>query len=170
MLSFALVVAGSYDGQRFIQASNYDRHLYLELRPISDKFEIEALRVNGLNRDRLILEGRDPRVAMTLASQWVAEQSQPGQPVLVAYPLSFDWSWLYWYFVQFSEQGSPFEHSKCYDLKTAYAVKAKVPINQAGRSRIPAHLRGTHQHTHNALDDAIEQAQLFANIFTWEKS
>lgn len=170
MLSFALVHAGSFDGQQFVRPSNYDRRLYIELRPISDKFESEALRVNGLDRNRLMHEGQDPRAAMTLASEWVAEQSQAGQPVLVAYPLSFDWSWLYWYFVQFSQKGSPFEHSKCFDLKTAYAVKAGIPISQAGRSRIPAELRATHKHTHNALDDAIEQAELFANIFTWEKS
>lgn len=169
MLSFALVVAGSFDGHRFIRPTGYNQSLYLELRPISNRFEIEALRVNGLNRERLLIEGRDPQVAMTIASQWVVEQSRPGHPVLVAYPLSFDWSWLYWYFVKYSKFGSPFAHSRCFDLKTAYAVKAGVQISQAGRSRIPDQLRGTQQHTHNALDDAIEQAQLFANIFTWEK-
>jgi len=44
--------------------------------------------------------------------------------VLVAYPLSFDWTWLYWYFVSFSADGSPFNHSGCFDIKTAFAVKA----------------------------------------------
>ena len=34
---------------------------------------------------------------MTEASVWVKEMSKPGRAVLVAYPLSFDWSWLYWY-------------------------------------------------------------------------
>jgi len=169
MLSFALVHAGSYDGQRFVRPSNYKEHLYVELRPISDKFEHEALRVNGLDRDRLIAEGQDPRAAMTSASEWIAQHSQTGNPVLVAYPLSFDWTWLYWYFVQFSDKGSPFEHSKCFDLKTAYAVKAGVPICQAGRSHIPESLRGTHRHTHHAFDDAVEQAELFANVFEWIK-
>lgn len=169
MLSFALVPAGRFDGQRFLRPSSYDQHFYAELQPISDRFEPEALQVNGLDRDRLLVEGKDPRVVMSQASQWIADQSKGGQPVLVAYPLSFDWSWLYWYFVQFSNTGSPFEHSKCFDLKTAYAVKAGVPIGEAGRSRIPAALRGMRKHTHHALDDAVEQAELFANIFTWEK-
>jgi hypothetical protein len=29
-------------------------------------------------------------------------------------------------------------------------------------------LRSLHGHTHHALDDAIEQAEIFANIFEWE--
>jgi hypothetical protein len=169
MLSFALVVAGTYDGRTFKRPKAYDDSFYVELRPISEKYESEALRVNGLDRNRLVSEGQDPRVAMTAASTWIADHSRGGRPVLVAYPLSFDWTWLYWYLVQFSETGSPFEHSRCFDLKTAYAVKSGVPICRAGRSRIPANLRGTHRHTHHALDDAIEQAELFANIFEWGK-
>jgi Exonuclease len=169
MLSFALVVAGRYDGERFVRPTNYEQHFYVELRPISDRFDTEALRVNGLNRERLTTEGQDARVAMTAASEWIRQHSLGGRPVLVAYPLSFDWSWLYWYFVQYSSNGSPFEHSRCFDLKTAYSVKSGVPICQAGRSRVPEHLRSAHLHTHHALDDAIEQAEMFANIFVWAK-
>jgi hypothetical protein len=167
MLSFALVVAGKFDGARFSRPSTYDQHFYAELRPISDRFNAEALRVNGLDRERLRRDGQDPKVAMTAASTWIASQTMGGRPVLVAYPLSFDWTWLYWYFVQYSEHGSPFDHSRCFDLKTAFAVKAKLPIASAGRSKVPAHLRGAHRHTHHALDDAIEQAELFANVFEW---
>jgi hypothetical protein len=169
MLSFALVTAGTFDGSRFVRPNNYSEYYYAELRPISDQFEHEALAVNGLDRDRLQSEGQQPRVAMTGASRWIAQQSNGKRPVLVAYPLSFDWTWLYWYFVNFSEEGSPFGHSRCYDLKTSFAVKAELPICLSGRSRIPANLRGTHKHTHHALDDAIEQAELFANIFNWGK-
>ena len=167
MLSFALVVAGRFDGTRFRRPSAYNEHFYTELRPISDQFDAEALRVNGLDREKLRLNGQDPKAAMTAAGEWIASHSAGGRPVLVAYPLSFDWTWLYWYFVQFSEHGSPFDHSRCFDLKTAFAVKAKLPIASAGRSKVPANLRGTHRHTHHALDDAIEQAELFANIFEW---
>lgn len=170
MLSFALVAAGSFDGVRFTRPTSYDRSFYSELRPISDRFEAEALAVNGLDRDRLIVDGADPREVMTAANRWIEEQAQGRRPVLVAYPLSFDWTWLYWYFVKFAVGGSPFDHSRCYDLKTAFAVKANIPICRAGRSKIPAHLRGTHPHTHHALDDAIEQAELFANIFEWGRA
>src|SRR5688572_26139315 len=68
MLSFALVTAGTYDGSRFVRPANYEAHFYSELRPISDRFEAEALRVNGLDRTRLLSEGSDPHEAMTRAS------------------------------------------------------------------------------------------------------
>jgi 3'-5' exoribonuclease Rv2179c-like domain len=105
---------------------------------------------------------------MSEASLWVRENSKSGRAVLVAYPLSFDWSWLYWYFTQFSSDGSPFGYSRCFDIKTAIAVKARLPIGKAGRARLPEFLRSPRAHSHNALDDAVEQAEIFANIFEWE--
>jgi hypothetical protein len=134
MLSFAFVYAGSFEGRRFERPHNYEQVLYKELKPISELFQEEALRVNGLDRFRLCREGENPASAMTEASRWVRMIAGKANPVLVAYPLSFDWSWLYWYFIQYSEEGSPFDYSRCFDIKTAIAVKASVPISEAGRS------------------------------------
>jgi len=168
ILSFALVYAGAFDGTRFVRPDQYQKIFYQELRPISDSFEPEALRVNGLDRNKLCKDGVAPERAMTEACQWVKQISGIGRPVLVAYPLSFDWSWLYWYFIRFSAEGSPFDYSRCFDLKTAVAVKARIPISEAGRSRLQPSLRGNRIHTHNAADDAIEQAEIFANVFEWK--
>lgn len=168
ILSIALVYAGSFDGVTFHRPANYDLTFYRELKPISQKFDPEALRVNGLNRDALVFTGERPDHVMTEAFRWVNEIASSGRAVLAAYPLSFDWAWLYWYFTQFSVEGSPFDHSRCYDMKTAYAVKACIPISQAGRSNLLPSLRPMRQHTHHALDDAIEQAEIFANIFEWD--
>jgi hypothetical protein len=88
--------------------------------------------------------------------------------VLIAYPLSFDWSWLYWYFTKFSDLGSPFSHSSCFDVKTAFSLKSGLPISASGRSKLFNHLRPQRIHSHHALEDAIEQAEIFANIFEWE--
>jgi len=168
MLSFALVYAGRFDGVLFQRPSSFDETLYKELKPISDQFEPEALRVNGMDRDRLCREGGSPEVVMTEASRWVRGVAGEGRPVLVAYPLSFDWTWLYWYFIRYSSEGSPFSHSRCFDLKTAFAVKAEIPIAQAGRNQLLPKLRSIQRHTHHALDDAKEQAEIFANIFEWK--
>lgn len=168
VLSFALVYAGSFDGKAFERPAKYDQIFYRELAPISDSYEPEALRVNGLDRNRLIREGVTPKNAMEEAFDWVTKLAGSAKPVLVAYPLSFDWTWLYWYFIKFCEFGSPFEYSRCFDIKTAVAVKARIPISDAGRSRIHPSLRSKHQHSHHAVDDAIEQADIFANIFEWE--
>lgn len=167
ILSFAIVCAGSFDGLQFRRPENYDRVFYRELKPISNSFQQEALDVNGLDRNRLCIEGMAPELAMTEAFNWINENANGAKPVLVAYPLSFDWTWLYWYFIQFCKTGSPFDYSRCFDIKTALAVKAGIPISAAGRSRLDSSLSSKRQHTHHAVDDAIEQAEIFANIFEW---
>ena len=102
ILSFALVFAGVFDGGDFLRPEQYSETFYRELKPISENFEPEALRVNGLDRARQCIQGEDSRPAMTAASRWVSQIAGHGKPVLVAYPLSFDWAWLYWYFIRFS--------------------------------------------------------------------
>jgi hypothetical protein len=168
MLSFALVYAGRFDGDEYDRPKQFDQRFYRELRPISDDYQEEALRVNGLDRRRLLVEGSSPKVAMSEASQWICEIAGSGRPILVAYPLSFDWTWLYWYFIRYSTDGSPFNHSGCFDIKTAYSVKAGVPVADSGRSRIEKRLLPHDAHTHHALEDAVEQAKIFANLFEWD--
>src|SRR5437660_11706377 len=70
MLSFALVYAGSFDGDRFERPKGYERYFYKELQPISDQFQEEALKVNGLDRNRLLREGNPPELVMAEAFQW----------------------------------------------------------------------------------------------------
>lgn len=168
MLSFALVYAGAFDGETFYLPPSYEDRFYIELKPISDEFDAEALRINGLDREALARSGIDPRTAMSTAAEWVRQIAAGGEPVFVAYPLSFDWSWLYWYFVRFSDSGSPFGYSRCFDVKTAVAIKLGRRIGDAGRNRVPGQLKPQSVHTHHALDDAIEQAEIFANLFIME--
>ncbi|TJV43518.1 MAG: exonuclease [Mesorhizobium sp.] len=168
MLSFAIVYAGKYDGRRFERPASYDNVFYRELSPISEDFQDEALMVNGLDREKLVLDGVNPITAMSDAFRWIKTISGEAYPVLVAYPLSFDWNWLYWYFMKFAKNGSPFDYSRCFDIKTAFAVKSAIPIAEAGRSHLPTNLASTKKHTHHAIDDAIEQAEIFANVFEWE--
>lgn len=166
MLSFGLVVAGSFDGTTFAPADlDAPETFYRELRPISDAFDPQALAVSGLDRDRLRVEGTDPAVAMDDAHDWVRTVAGDRRPVLVAYPLSYDWLWLYWYFVRFAADGSPFGYSQCLDVKTLLATTLGVTTDRATKASLPADLRPDRPHTHHAVDDAIEQAELFARVF-----
>ncbi len=168
MLSFAFVSAGTFDGRTFERPTKDDDAFYVRLRPISDQFDPEALAVNGLDREALLVDGMDPGQAMSEAATWIADRSCGQKPVLVAYPLSFDWLWLYWYFMRFLGE-SPFRHSHCFDIKTAVAVKCEIPVARAGRKSLPDHLQSRHPHTHHAIDDALAQAEIFANVFEYRR-
>ena len=43
-----------------------------------------------------------------------------------------------------------------------------MPIGAAVKSRMPRHLLSGRPHTHHALDDAMEQAELLANLMRWD--
>ncbi|MEW2624728.1 exonuclease [Streptomyces sp. NPDC048106] len=172
MSSFGLAVAGVHDGTAFQTLDPVDRTFYAELKPISDAYDPEALAVSGLDRDRLAREGQEPTLAMDAVAAWLATVSDElaAAPVFLAYPLGYDWMWMYWYFMQFAADGSPFGHSRCLDLKTFYAAKSASPIIESTKRSMPRHLLSSRPHTHNALDDAIEQAELFQNMMRWNQA
>jgi hypothetical protein len=167
LLSFGMVIVGRFDGRTLERASGSEASFYRELRPISDEFQAEALEVNGLDRERLVVHGADPTVAMREAYDWVCDAAGQDRPILVAYPVAFDWSFLYWYFEHFCDRGSPFGHSSCLDIRTLYQAMAGTVFDLSSKQHMPPELMPTQPHTHNALDDAREQGELFANVLEW---
>jgi hypothetical protein len=166
LLSLGAAVAGRQDADGFTAADPARQTFYRELRPISDEFVPEALAVSGLDRERLAGEGLQPALAMAQFSRWVREVSGDAQPVMCGYPASYDWMFLYWYLIRFTGE-SPFGHSGCLDMKTLYAAKAGLPLRAVAKRTMPADLLPDRPHTHHALDDAVEQAELFANLMRW---
>lgn len=169
MLSMAFVIVGSYDGTVFRKRELGVESFYCELKPISPNFQEDAMSVNGLDRDALIEDGREPADAMNQAASWIDHKSPGYNPIFVGYPAMFDWMWLFWYFDRFATRGSPFGFSGCMDIKTLLASRTRVPLGSARRSLLPSSLRSAYPHTHNALDDAIAQGDLFARLMTWEQ-
>ncbi|MEU8779402.1 3'-5' exoribonuclease [Streptomyces sp. NPDC048606] len=167
MISFGACVAGRQDGGTYTPADPERHTFYRELRPIGERWVDAALAVSGLDRDRLLREGAEPAAAMAEFRAWVREVSAGAQPVMCGYPASFDWTFLYWYLIEFGDD-SPFGHSGCLDMKTLYATKARVPLRAAVKGRMPRALLSRRPHTHHALDDAIEQAELMSNLMLWE--
>jgi hypothetical protein len=159
MLAFGLAVAATFDGEAFTSHAPSRQTLYRELKPIAARFEPAAL----------ARDGAEPEAAMRDAVDWVAaqvERAGGARPVLVGYPVEFDWMFLHWYFVRFVGE-SPFGFSGALDIKTMYHQKAHVTMDDAGRNDLPAELQASHPHTHNALDDAIEQAEIFNRLWQW---
>ena len=140
-----------------------ERSFYVELRPISDRYVADALAVSGLDRDRLIEEGSAPESAMTAFLAWIDEAA--GKPVFVSFS-SWDWIFVYYYLLRFGGR-SPFGHSSL-DLKSFYMGAYGSSWAETGKRHIarnqPQLLEGVGPHTHNALDDAREQAELFRRM------
>jgi hypothetical protein len=166
MLSFGFAVAATFDGTSFAPRDPADATFYRELRPIADDWLPEAVDASRLDRDALVRDGADPALAMAQAAEWVASVVDDARPVAVGYPLVFDWMFLHWYFVAFTGQ-SPFGFSGGLDIKTMYQQRAQVTLDAAGRADLPSALRASRPHTHNARDDAVEQAEIFNKVFVW---
>lgn len=167
MLAIGLCVAGRFDGETYERREPSEETLYLELAPISESFEEQALSVSNLDRAELIDAGTDPGEAMTRTAEWIAAVSGQDRAVICAYPAAFDWLFVYWYLQSFAES-NPIGFSSCLDMKTLYAAKAKVPFEEAGLNDLPAELTSSRPHTHNALDDALQQAEIFSKLFIWK--
>jgi DNA polymerase III epsilon subunit-like protein len=166
MLSFALVAVATFDGEHFVRFESHEAARYWELQPISEHFEPEALSINGLDRERLRREGTPPADAMQAADRWVRRVASGRRAVLVAYPAAFDWSFIHWYFSSYLGR-SPFGHGSCIDIRSLYIGAAGSTYDESSKDCLPSELRPRTQHTHNALDDAVEQGELFSNIFEW---
>ncbi len=165
--SIGAAVAGRFDGATFTRADPEAQTFYAELQPVSDEFDAEAAAVSGLDRERLKAEGETPEAATARFAAWVREVAgDDGRPVFVAYPAAFDWTWVSIYLNRFAGE-NPFGFSGVLDMKTIYATKAGVRIGKAVKRAMPKELLSRRPHTHNARDDAMEQADLFANLFEW---
>lgn len=138
---------------------------YRELRPINDQFVSEALQVSGLSMERLTIEGRAPFEVMTDFRAWVTRSAGRGRPIFVGFNASFDWAFVNWYFHVFLEE-NPFGIGGI-DIK-AYAMGRLGSSWQAtSSSRLPLDIRAPRALSHNALDDAIVQGDVFSKLLAW---
>ena len=111
-----------------------------------------------------------PEVAMNDFVKWVhTVVKNHSAPVFVGYPAGFDFTFVFWYLQKFTG-GSPFSWSAL-DMKTFAMALTGLPLKQAIKPRLPSEwLPENLPHTHIAIDDAREQAQIFrAMLLEWRK-
>jgi len=103
---------------------------------------------------------RSPATAMAEYVQWLG--GLPGRPVFVAYPAGFDFTFIYWYLHRFTG-GSPFSHSAL-DVKSFAMAVLGIGYRDVTKRSMPRRWFSERRHTHVALDDAIEQGEMFIRI------
>lgn len=102
----------------------------------------------------------EPAVAMKRYVQWVKQL--PGSPVFVAYPAGFDFLFMYWYMMKFAGE-SPFSFSAL-DMKTYAMAILGCRYRESTKRRFPRRWFSNKKHSHVALDDAIEQGEMFCKM------
>lgn len=103
---------------------------------------------------------RAPSNAMTEYVVWL--KGLPARPVFVGYPAGFDFLFVYWYLMRFVGE-SPFSFSAL-DIKTYAMAVLGTEFRETTKKNMPRRWFGKKRHTHRALDDAIEQGELFIAI------
>jgi DNA polymerase III epsilon subunit-like protein len=130
-----------------------DTIFYGRLRPISEEWVPSALAISGFSREET-LAFDDPAEVMNSLRAWV-EAIDRGPCAFIADNAGFDWGFVNWYFHHFCG-ANPFGHNS-EDLGTLYKGIAK------DMSATFEHLRVT-QHSHNALEDAIGNAEALLHM------
>jgi DNA polymerase III epsilon subunit-like protein len=136
---------------------------YVELQPLSEQFVPSALAVCHLSLQDLARTGTPPAQAMSQFEAWLGKQVPRNlKPVFVAFNAVFDWMFVNDYFHRFLGR-NPFGHSAL-DIKALYMGVTGAAWNKTGMRHLSAHYQLDLTLTHNALQDALDQADLFRRL------
>lgn len=128
-----------------------NKTFYAKLKPISDKWIPDALKVSGFTRKET-LKFDDPKLVMESFSMWLNSftQGQDRRVMFYSDNNGFDWQFINWYFHRFTGS-NPFGHSSG-NIGSLYKGMVKDSFKNF------KHLRKT-RHTHNPVDDAKGNAE-----------
>jgi DNA polymerase III epsilon subunit-like protein len=137
-------------------------NFYAELRPINRKAVPDAMKIVGCTLSDFAKTGHDPMEVMTAFRDWLLSVVENGKPVFVGFNATFDWAFVNYYFQRYLHE-NPFGFGAI-DIKSYYMGMSGCTWEGTRSSRIPSELKGATRHTHNALDDAIEQGEMFRRM------
>jgi len=149
-------IPGDYSMVSFgavIVEPSLNRTFYGKLKPISDEWIPDALKVSGFSREET-LKFSEPKEVMGNFANWLKENSK-GRPMFIADNNGFDWQFINWYFHHF-HGSNPFGFSST-NLGSLYKGCVKNTRENF------KHLRKT-KHTHNPVDDAKGNAEAIIEI------
>jgi DNA polymerase III epsilon subunit-like protein len=144
------------------EIANMKNTFYSEIQPLNENRMEEAMEVHGLSLDKLKKEGLSPCEATRKFADWIKWISNGKDPIFVAFNLGFDWSFVNYYFIKFTGH-NPFGASGI-DAESVWFGKFGGQWSDVSMTKIKRALELDIPHTHNAGDDAEEQAVIFERI------
>lgn len=158
MLSFGCAVFNSQGKLLDTYSANLDTLPEAKADPDT----MEWWKSQGLAWEACRKDTRPAEVVMPEFVAWVKKVAGRDRPVFVGYPTGFDFTFLYWYMIAFAGE-SPFSFSAL-DIKTLAMSILGTEFRNTTKKAFPKSWFGKSRHTHIAVDDAIEQGELFCNI------
>jgi len=169
LISVDVETAGPYPGRYSLLSigaclvSDFESTFYVELQPVSSDVVPDALAVSGLSMEALLERGTAPAAAMLDFAGWVQRMLPDGaRPVFVGFNAPFDWMFVNDYFHRYLGY-NPFGHNAL-DIKAFYAGRTGAAWSETSLPHIAARYGGVPSLSHNALADAIDQANLMAAL------
>jgi DNA polymerase III epsilon subunit-like protein len=135
---------------------------YVELKPVNDKFAPDAMKVVGRTLQDFAKNGREPKEVMIAFRDWLVSVAAAAKPVFVGFNAAFDWAFVNFYFHEYLGE-NPFGFGGI-DIKSYYMGMTGCTWEDTRSSHMRSELKGPSPHTHNALDDAVEQAEMFRRM------
>ncbi|MCW0938435.1 3'-5' exonuclease [Pantoea sp. RG18] len=133
------------------------------VKPQGGLVEDEALAVTGLSIDELNENGKNINLAIELFNNWLeSEQFKHKKIVFVGFNAAFDWSFINYAFIKHLGK-NPFGFTAL-DIKSYYMGKYGTLWQETKSSKIDIKLKTKNTATHNALQDAIYQSEIFSII------
>ncbi|MFJ5361222.1 exonuclease domain-containing protein [Pectobacterium sp. CHL-2024] len=133
------------------------------VKPQGGLVEDEALAVTGLNIDDLNEKGKNIIVAIELFNNWLErDEFKNKKIVFVGFNAAFDWSFINYAFIKHFGR-NPFGFTAL-DIKSYYMGKFGTFWQETKSSKIDVRLKTKNMATHDALQDAIYQSEIFSMI------
>lgn len=130
-----------------------------QLKPLNENADPEALKVTGLSMSDLARDGVAPVESMQAFKNWVDAVTGDTTPVFVGFNAAFDWSFVNYYFHRFLKE-NPFGFAAL-DIKSLFMGRTNCSWRDTRSSKMSEILQPSQRGTHDALDDAKAQAELF---------
>lgn len=136
---------------------------YIELQPDKDLYDPGAMAVHQLSFPELRTKGSPPQKGMQLFSKWLRRVTPAdSQLIFTAFNAPFDWMFVCDYFHRYLGT-NPFGY-KALDIKAYFMGMKRVSWDQTSHTAISRVYGLAQTFRHHALEDALQEADLFARI------